>query len=43
LLIPKEAKYFGLVNINQDQLEDYASRMNISVDNAQKWLSPNLN
>ena len=39
----KEAKYFGLGNINQDQLEDYASRRNISVEKAQKWLSPNLN
>ena len=39
----KEAKYFGLGNINQDQLQDYASRRNISVEKAQKWLSPNLN
>jgi len=39
----KEAKYFGLGNICQDQLEDYASRRNISVEKAQKWLSPNLN
>ena len=39
----KEAKYFGLGNINQDQLEDYASRRNISLEKAQKWLSPNLN
>jgi 5-methyltetrahydrofolate--homocysteine methyltransferase len=39
----KGAKYFGLGNINQDQLKDYASRRNISVEKAQKWLSPNLN
>ena len=39
----KEAKYFGLGNINQDQLVDYAERRNISVEKAQKWLSPNLN
>ena len=38
-----KAKYFGLGNINQDQLEDYAFRRNISVKKAQKWLSPNLN
>ena len=38
-----EAKYFGLGNINQDQLEDYAFRRNISVEKAHKWLSPNLN
>ncbi len=38
-----ESKYFGLGNINQDQLVDYAKRRNISVEKAQKWLSPNLN
>ena len=39
----KQAKYFGLGNINQDQLEDYAIRRNISIEKAKKWLSPNLN
>ena len=38
-----KAKYFGLGNINQDQLEDYAKRRNISIEKAKKWLSPNLN
>jgi 5-methyltetrahydrofolate--homocysteine methyltransferase len=38
-----KSKYFGLGNINQDQLADYAERRNISVEKAQKWLSPNLN
>ena len=38
-----KSKYFGLGNINQDQLVDYADRRNISVEKAQKWLSPNLN
>ena len=38
-----KSKYFGLGNINQDQLVDYAKRRNISVEKAQKWLSPNLN
>ena len=38
-----EAKYFGLGNINQDQLEDYAKRRGISIEKAKKWLSPNLN
>ena len=38
-----KSKYFGLGNINQDQLVDYAERRNISVEKAQKWLSPNLN
>ena len=38
-----KSKYFGLGNINQDQLVDYSERRNISVEKAQKWLSPNLN
>jgi len=38
-----KAKYFGLGNINQDQLVDYAERRNVSIEKAKKWLSPNLN
>ena len=38
-----KSKYFGLGNINHDQLVDYAERRNISLEKAQKWLSPNLN
>ena len=41
--VSNKSKYFGLGNINQDQLVDYAKRRNISVEKAQKWLSPNLN
>jgi 5-methyltetrahydrofolate--homocysteine methyltransferase len=37
-----ESKYFGLGKIKNDQLEDYAKRRNISVELAEKWLSPNL-
>ena len=37
-----ESKYFGLGKIKKDQLEDYAKRRNISVQLAEKWLSPNL-
>ena len=37
-----EAKYFGLGKITQDQLKDYAKRRNISEEEAEKWLSPNL-
>jgi 5-methyltetrahydrofolate--homocysteine methyltransferase len=37
-----EAKYFGLGKITEDQLEDYAKRRDISKDDAEKWLSPNL-
>ena len=38
----KEAKYFGLGKITQDQLKDYAKRRGISNEEAEKWLSPNL-
>lgn len=38
----KEAKYFGLGKITEDQLLDYAVRRNISKKEAQKWLNPNL-
>jgi 5-methyltetrahydrofolate--homocysteine methyltransferase len=37
-----EAKYFGLGNILKDQVEDYARRRNISISEAERWLSPNL-
>ena len=38
----KEAKYFGLGKITEDQLKDYAKRRSISNEEAEKWLSPNL-
>ncbi|PNQ73923.1 methionine synthase [Hanstruepera neustonica] len=38
----KEAKYFGLGKITNDQLEDYAKRRQLSKEVAEKWLSPNL-
>lgn len=36
------AKYFGLGKITQDQLRDYAKRRGCSLQQARKWLSPNL-
>ena len=39
----EKSKYFGLGNINEDQLNDYAKRKNIDLEKARKWLSPNLN
>ena len=36
-----ESKYFGLGKIKKDQIEDYAKRRNISLEQAQKWLAPN--
>jgi 5-methyltetrahydrofolate--homocysteine methyltransferase len=35
-----DANYFGLGKITRDQLEDYARRKNISIQEAEKWLSP---
>ncbi|MBC2606910.1 methionine synthase [Pelagicoccus albus] len=37
-----EARYFNVGKIEKDQLEDYAGRKGISIEEAEKWLSPNL-
>ncbi|MYJ40474.1 MAG: methionine synthase [Gemmatimonadetes bacterium] len=34
--------YFGVGRINGDQLNNYAKRKGISIDEATRWLSPNL-
>lgn len=36
------AKYFGLGKIAEDQLKDYSKRKGISLQEARKWLNPNL-
>jgi len=38
-----EAKYFGVAKIERDQVEDYAARKGMDVDEAQRWLAPVLN
>ncbi|MDT7832450.1 methionine synthase [Flavobacteriaceae bacterium S356] len=38
----KEAKYFGLGKITKDQVEEYAKRRNITLEEAVKWLNPNI-
>lgn len=38
-----EARYFGLGKMEKDQLIDYGQRRNIGLDEAEKWLRPNLN
>ena len=38
-----KSHYFGLGKIGKDQLEDYAKRKGMSIEEAQKWLSPVLN
>ncbi|MFZ3575704.1 methionine synthase [Tenacibaculum finnmarkense] len=36
----KEAKYFGLGKITDDQVRDFADRKNITLEKARKWLHP---
>ncbi|PCJ01552.1 MAG: methionine synthase [Flavobacteriales bacterium] len=38
-----QSKYFGLGKIEKDQIAEYAQQKNVSVEDAEKWLSPNLN
>ena len=38
----EQATYFGLGKITKDQLTDYATRRNISIEEAYKWLNPNI-
>jgi 5-methyltetrahydrofolate--homocysteine methyltransferase len=37
-----DAKYFSVGRIGRDQLDDYAKRKGISVEQAERWLAPNL-
>lgn len=39
----KESKYFGLGKIEKDQVQDYATRKGLSVEEVERWLGPNLN
>ncbi|GLP98128.1 methionine synthase [Paraferrimonas sedimenticola] len=36
------SRYFGITNIDRDQVEDYAKRKGMSVAEAEKWLRPVL-
>ena len=37
-----EARYFGVGRLGRDQVEDYAARKGWSVEEAERWLAPNL-
>ncbi|WP_228237122.1 methionine synthase [Allomuricauda sp. M10] len=37
-----QAKYFGLGKMTQDQVADFAKRKEITLEEAQKWLAPNI-
>jgi 5-methyltetrahydrofolate--homocysteine methyltransferase len=38
----RDSDYFGVARIGPDQLEDYAERRGVSVEQATRWLRPNL-
>ncbi|MBT7411515.1 MAG: hypothetical protein HN828_00445, partial [Candidatus Thioglobus sp.] len=38
----KDSRYFGVAKINQEQVESYAKRKAISIEQAERLLSPNL-
>jgi len=37
-----QSRYFGLGKITKDQIDDYAVRKNMPVEEVERWLSPNL-
>jgi 5-methyltetrahydrofolate--homocysteine methyltransferase len=37
-----EARYFTVGKLERDQIEDYAARKGMSVDETERWLAPNL-
>ncbi|MFC5536357.1 methionine synthase [Rhodocytophaga aerolata] len=38
-----QSKYFGLGKIAKDQVQEYAKRKGMSVEEVERWLAPNLN
>ncbi|MES2278083.1 MAG: methionine synthase [Bacteroidota bacterium] len=38
-----QARYFGLGKISKDQVEDYAVRKGMALEDVERWLGPNLN
>jgi 5-methyltetrahydrofolate--homocysteine methyltransferase len=37
-----KARYFGIGKVYKDQVEDYAKRKSMTVEEAERWLAPNL-
>jgi 5-methyltetrahydrofolate--homocysteine methyltransferase len=37
-----QSQYFGVGRIGRDQLEDYAKRKRMTLEDAERWLAPNL-
>ena len=38
-----DSKYFAVAKIDKDQVTDYAQRKGMTQEDAERWLSPNLN
>jgi len=38
----RDSQYFGVARIGRDQLEDYAARRGVPLEEAERWLRPNL-
>ena len=38
----RDSQYFGVARIGRDQLEDYSTRRGVSIEQAERWLRPNL-
>jgi 5-methyltetrahydrofolate--homocysteine methyltransferase len=38
-----EAHYFGVAKVERDQVEDYAARKGMAIDEVERWLAPVLN
>lgn len=37
-----DSRYFGIGRVNRDQIEDYAKRKNMGIEEVEKWLAPVL-
>jgi 5-methyltetrahydrofolate--homocysteine methyltransferase len=37
-----DSRYFGVSRVERDQVEDYARRKNMSIDEVERWLAPVL-
>ena len=37
-----EAKYFAVGKVDRDQVESFAERKGMSIEEAERWLAPNL-
>jgi 5-methyltetrahydrofolate--homocysteine methyltransferase len=38
----RDSQYFGVARIGRDQLDEYAARRGVSVEQAERWVRPNL-